>query len=250
MTETTDNAFLNGRLNILQPKQGYRAGADPVFLAAACDVQPGDRVLDLGCGVGTAMLCLLARVPEVSVTGVELQCDLVQLADRNLARNGFSGTVVEADIRALPKNLTEQDFDHVMTNPPFFDRETTSPALDVGRERGRGETVDLRTWLDAGLRRLAPGGGLTLVNRIERLPECLAHLLDRAGDITVRPLAPRTGRAAKLFVLRARKGAKGPFRLHPPLVLHRGKQHERDGESYTDEAQAILRRGHALALSN
>ncbi|MEO0916318.1 MAG: methyltransferase, partial [Pseudomonadota bacterium] len=62
MTATTDNAFLGGRLQVLQPAVGYRAGADPVLLAAAVDAGPGHSVLDVGCGVGTALLCLGTRV--------------------------------------------------------------------------------------------------------------------------------------------------------------------------------------------
>lgn len=250
MIETTDNAFLGGRLRLLQPRTGYRAGADPVFLAAAVDCAAGERVLDMGCGVGTAMLCLLARVPGVSVTGIELQDDLARLAEQNLKRNGFSGDVVQADLNALPRGLREQSFDHVMTNPPFFSRETSSPSDVLGREHGRGETISLRAWLDTALRRLAPGGSLTLINRIERLPECLALLSDRTGEIVVLPLAPRAGRDAKLFVLSARKGAKGVFRLCPPFILHEGDRHERDGDSYTPAAQRVLRDGQGLPLTD
>lgn len=250
MTEVSDNAFLGGQLNILQPRNGYRAGADPVFLAAAVDVSPGQHVLDLGCGVGTAMLCLLVRVPGVAVTGVELQADLVRLAQENLERNRLAGTVFQADIKALPRELRDRSFDHVMTNPPFFDRQSSSPAPDAGREQGRGETVTMRDWFDSALRRLVPGGRLTLVNRIERLPECLAILSGRTGDIVVLPLAARPGRSAKLFLLSARKGAKGAFRLMPQLVLHEGVQHDVDRDSYTQAAQRILRDGAALPLAD
>ncbi|MEM7752129.1 MAG: methyltransferase [Pseudomonadota bacterium] len=250
MTELTENAFLDGRLSIQQPKSGYRAGADPVFLAASVNALPGQRVLDLGCGVGTAMLCLLARVPDASVTGVERQHDLAQIAEGNLSRNGMPGAIVEADVRNLPRSLRDQTFDHVMTNPPFFDRNAGSEAMNAGRELGRGETLDLAVWLDLALRMLAPGGYLTLINRIERLPECLVALSGRAGDIVVLPLAPREERRAKLFLLSARKGAKGPFLLQPPFVVHTGAQHEHDGDSYTDRAQSILRKGQALPLNS
>ncbi|MEO1537123.1 MAG: methyltransferase [Pseudomonadota bacterium] len=248
MTDTRASSFLDGRLTIEQPVTGYRAGADPVFLAAAVGASAGEQVLELGCGVGTAFLCLGARVPGLDLTGVELQPALAELAERNLARNGIKGRVIAADLAALPLDLRARRFDHVLMNPPFFRRDEGSSAPDDSREQGRGETIDLMVWLDVALRRIKPGGTLTVVNRIERLPECLAGIAKRAGDVTVLPLAPRRDRAAKLFLLGARKGAKGPFVLKAPLVLHRGARHVADGESYTDAAQNILRKAAALPL--
>ena len=248
--QTTDSAFLGGQLRLLQPKHGYRAGADPVLLAAAVAAVPGQSILDLGCGVGTALFCLAARVGGLDLTGVELQAELVALAEENAARNGLTAQIFQGDVARLPEELRERRFDHVMTNPPFFDRTAGSAAPATSREAGRGEGIDLADWLDVALRRTAPKGRLTLINRIERLPECLAALQGRAGDIVVLPLLPRRDRAAKLFLMTARKDAKGPFALKAPLILHEGDRHEEDRDSYSAVAQDILRRGQALSLAD
>src|SRR5690348_10207584 len=76
----SDDALLGGRVKLLQPVEGYRVAIDPVLLAAAVPAGAGDSVLDLGCGVGAAALCLAARVPGCRVTGVEVQRELVWLA--------------------------------------------------------------------------------------------------------------------------------------------------------------------------
>jgi len=78
--ELTEDAFLGGRLRLRQPAAGYRAAIDPVLLAAAVPAAAGDSVADLGCGVATAGLCLLARVPGARVSGLELQAPLADLA--------------------------------------------------------------------------------------------------------------------------------------------------------------------------
>jgi tRNA1Val (adenine37-N6)-methyltransferase len=72
-TELTRDGFLGGRLALLQPRDGYRAGTDPVLLAAFVPAREGESVLDLGCGAGTAALCLAARVPVLELHGLELQ---------------------------------------------------------------------------------------------------------------------------------------------------------------------------------
>ena len=68
----TEDEFLGGQLRLLQPRHGYRAGMDAVLLAASVPAEPGQAVLDLGCGVGTAGLCLARRVEGLRITGVEL----------------------------------------------------------------------------------------------------------------------------------------------------------------------------------
>jgi len=237
----TRDAFLGGRLRLWQPARGYRAGIDPVLLAAAVPAQAGARVLELGCGVGTASLCLGARVAGLDLTGVEIQPDYAALARRNATENDQPLRVVTADVRALPAALSGTAYDHVLTNPPWFDRAHGTAARDAGRETGLGAAIPLSDWLDIALRRVRPGGTLTLVQRMARLPEALAAVDGRLGACQVLPVAARAGQPAGLFVLHGVKGRRTPFRLCPPLVLHAGAAHPGDREHYTPEANRVLR---------
>lgn len=245
MPDLTRDRFLGGRLTVLQPRAGYRAGIDPVLLAAAVPASAGQSVLELGCGAGVAGLCLAARVPGLRLTGVELQPDYADLARRNAAENGIAFEVVTADLAAMPAELRAQSFEHVIANPPYHSRTRGSAAPDAGRETALGEATPLSVWIDAAARRLAPGGLLTLIQRAERLPALLGAIDTRLGSVEILPLSPRVGRPARLLLLRARKGGRGTFRLHSPLILHEGSRHERDGDSYTDAVSAVLRRGAA-----
>jgi tRNA1(Val) A37 N6-methylase TrmN6 len=87
--QVTVDGFLGGRLRLAQPETGYRAGIDPVLLAAACPAQTGQEVLELGCGVGVASLCLGWRVPGLALSGVEIMGDYAQIARENAARNDY-----------------------------------------------------------------------------------------------------------------------------------------------------------------
>ena len=150
MSAVTEDGFLGGRLRIRQPKRGYRAGMDPVLLAAAVEARAGERALELGCGVGVALLCLLHRVPGLHGTGVERQGDLAALAEVNARANGAAARIVTADVAALPAALKVESFDHVLMNPPFFERHAGSAAADAGREAGRGEDWLMNTpWLSS-----------------------------------------------------------------------------------------------------
>jgi tRNA1(Val) A37 N6-methylase TrmN6 len=243
--ELSDDAFLGGALQLLQPRQGYRAATDPVLLAAAVPAHSGQRVLELGCGVGTAILCLGHRVPGLALFGVERQPAYAGLARANAARNGQEVQVIEGDIARLPAEL-RRPFDHVLVNPPYFPAGGGTAATDPGREAALREDTPLALWIDTATRRLAPGGWLTLIHLAERLPDLMAALDGRLGTASLLPLQPRAGRPASRLLLRARKGGRGAFRLLPPLILHDGAVHDGDRDSFTPDLQAVLRQGASL----
>jgi len=243
--DLTCDGFLSGRLRILQPRQGYRAAMDPVLLAAAVPAAAGQSVLELGCGVGVASLCLAARVPGLQVAGVELQPAYAGLARRNAAANGVAMVVWQADLADLPDALRQQSFDHVIANPPYFPPGGGTAARDAGRELALREALPLADWVAVGLRRLRAGGCLTVVQMAERLPDLMLALADQGG-VAVLPIAPRAGRPANRVILRVRKGGRAGFRLLAPLILHDGAAHGRDGDSQSALARAILRDGAAL----
>ena len=244
--DTTDDGFLGGRLRILQPRVGYRAATDPVLLAAATPARPGQSVLELGCGVGVASLCLLSRVPDLAAEGVERQAPYAALARRNAERNRLPLTVTEADLARPPAALRARSFDHVLANPPYFRANDGTSADDPGREAAFREETPLDQWIDAGLRRLVPGGWLTMIHLTDRLGDMLAALGTRAGSVMILPVAPRSGRPASRVILRARKGGRAPLTLLPPFILHQGDEHLRDGDDFTPAARAVLRDGGAL----
>jgi tRNA1(Val) A37 N6-methylase TrmN6 len=244
--DLTDDAFLDGRLRLWQPAKGYRAAADPVLLAAAAPAAPGARVLDLGCGAGTAGLCLAARVPGIALAGLERQAAYADLARRNAARNGVPAEVATGDVAHMPAAL-RRPFDIVLLNPPYLAPGDGTPAADPGREAALREDTPLSVWLDAAGRRLAPGGWLVLIQAAERLPDVLAALPRTVGSVTVLPTQSRPGRPARRVILRARKGGRAPFVLLPPLILHDAPAHDGDRDSYTPAARAVLRDGAALS---
>ncbi|MGR3466900.1 MAG: tRNA1(Val) (adenine(37)-N6)-methyltransferase [Shimia sp.] len=238
MAAETHDAFLGGRVRAWQPARGYRAGIDALLLAAACPVGPGEDVLELGCGVGVAALCLSART-GAAVTGLERQPDYAALA----RRNGVD--VIEGDLAAPPTALRQRSFAHVMMNPPYYDPASRLPGTDAGREAAHAEDTPLATWIGTARRRLAPRGMLTVIHRAERLLDLLAAL--RAGwAVEVLPLSPRAGRPAKLVLLRARKDGRAPFRLLSPLTLHDGAAHGGDVPDYAAWMRAVLSNAAAI----
>lgn len=239
MSDLRIDGFLGDRLRIAQPVRGYRAGADAVMLAAACPAEPGQYILELGCGAGVASLCLGWRVRGLAQTGVERDMEAADLARRNAAANQIALEVITSDLAAMPSGLRARSFDHVIANPPYFTGGTSSD--NSARALARQEQTPLAIWIEAALRRLRPGGLLTLIQRADRLDGAILALAGRAGDLMVLPVAARPGHDAGRVILRAKKGARGPMRLLAPFMMHKGAIHPGDGGDFTDAAQAVLR---------
>ena len=236
----SSDRLLGGRVLIQQPRQGYRVAIDPVLLAASVPISAGQRALDLGCGVGAAGLCLLARVPGAIVLGVEIDPDMASLADANGSANGHEAgrfTIVCADVAALAK--APADIDHVLMNPPFHDVGSTR-SHRAQRDRSTHGGDDLPIWLDLAYHRLRHRGSLSLIWPSARLSFAMAAVSRRFGSLKIMPIWPREGAPAKRVILRAVKGGRAPEALLTGLVLHGA------ANSYTHAADAILRDAAAL----
>ena len=249
--QVTQDTLLDGRVSLRQPAAGYRAAIDPVLLAAAVPAQPGDRVLDVGAGVGAAALCLAQRVENIRVTGIEVQRELVRLAGENVMLNGLEDHVriLVGDIERPPPRLEPRSYEHVMANPPHIEagqgRVSPEPAKAVANFEGAG---GLAAWIGFCLGMARQQGSITLIHRADRLVEVLDLLAGKAGEFVVFPLWAKDpfdeagASSAKRVIVRARIGSNAPLRLAGGLVLHHP-----DGR-YTDAAERVLRMGGTLAI--
>lgn len=238
--DTTDDAILGGKLNLLQPKSGHRAGHDAILLAAAAPKSM--LALDLGAGVGTAGLALLARKIAWQVTLVEIDPALLALASENAERNGFANAVrfVRGDVTqsiALPMDA----FDLVIMNPPFNDGTSLQASPDTARARAHaGDDSMTERWILRAARHCKSGGTLTIIHRPEATLPILKSLDGRFGAIEIIPVFPKPDASAIRLIVRAIKGRKTPTQMLPGITLN-----DQDGKP-TAAAEHILREGASL----
>lgn len=242
MSETSAGWLLGGQVRYRQPLQGFRTGIEPVLLAAAVPARPGETVLEAGTGAGAGLLCLAARVPGIGGAGVERDPRLAALARENLATNGFGAvSILEGDIEAPGCGRM---FAHAFANPPWHEAAAGTPPAHPARIGAKCGGERLAGWTAALARRIAPRGTLTLILPAARVAEALAAAAaSGCGSLTLFPLWPWPGRPAKLTLVQAIRGGRGPLRLSAGLVLHG------PGGRFTTEADAILSGGVALDLA-
>jgi tRNA1(Val) A37 N6-methylase TrmN6 len=241
--DVVENALLGGKVRLLQPARGYRAGMDAALLAAAVPARAGDRVLEAGCGVGAVLLQIAARCAGAQLTGLERDGVASALALRNAALNSMEDRIeiVAGDVASGFAALDRPTFDWAVSNPPFFDDETALRA-PAAAKRGAWIADDgLGAWTDFVVRGVREGGGIVVIHRADRLADLLALLGTRCGSFVIRPVQPFADQPSKRILVQARKAGRAPLRLLPALILH-----DRSGSRHTPEAEAVLRGDSAL----
>ncbi len=272
---TTDDAFLDGQVQVLQLKSGYRAGSDAVMLAAAAPLesvplesaplesvsvkvglgarepQGCARVLDAGAGVGVAALCVAARCDSAAVTLVETEPVLCTLAARNMRRNGFRAraTIIAGDLTGpaadlMAKGLKLESYDHVLANPPFFDCQRGTAAADPLRAGARAMAPGgLERWARFLAACARPGGSVTMIHKADALEGVLQALLRRFGALRVLPIHSRAGEPAQRILVQGIKGSRAPLQILPGFIVHE------QNNSFTARATSVLRHGAALSMT-
>ncbi len=230
MTETvadiTEDAFLGGQLRLRQKRSGHRAGHDAILLAAATEARAGDRVVDLGAGIGAAGLALAWRVAGIHLSLVEIDPELVELARANATANAIAAEAMVLDVTAdaqafAASGLVPDSVDIVLTNPPFNDPARHRGSPDQARHVAHVATDEtLDAWVHAARRILRSNGVLTLIWRADGIAEVLAALSRGFGSVSVLPVHGEARRPAIRVLVRAVKGGRAPTRLLPGLMLN------------------------------
>jgi tRNA1(Val) A37 N6-methylase TrmN6 len=224
--ETTEDAFLGGRLRLRQPKSGHRAGHDAMLLAAATAARPGDRVVDFGAGVGAAGLALATRVPGIEIILVEIDEKLAELARGNAASNAIKAKVIAMDIASsadvfAAAGLAPDSVDVVLMNPPFNDSRRHRSSPDKSREIAHvADATTLDDWVHAARRILKSGGVLTLIWRADALAEILSALDRGFGSLAMLPVHGDSAKPAIRVLIRAIKGGRAPTQICAGVMLN------------------------------
>jgi len=216
--ETIDS-FLNGKLQIIQSRQGYRFSVDALLLAEFVSARNEDIVIDLGAGCGIISLFLAVKRKVGFIVGLELQEELASQAQRNIALNKLEKkiAVIRGDLRHLPIGPA---FAHIVVcNPPYRRQKSGRINPDSSKAIARHElSTKVNDILSAGKALLKEGGRLALIYPANRLAEIFAKM--RIQDIEPKRLQivfPNPSSHAKLAMIEGRLHGKSGLKILPPL---------------------------------
>lgn len=207
-------------LTLRQDERFFKLGQDSVLLSSFAKPRRNAKVLDLGCGTGA--LALLIYRPDLTITGLELQPEPLELFRASIADNGVDIAAVQGDLRAIRTIFPHGSMDYVICNPPYFDRtagkSAPSPEKRTARQDG---TCTVEEVAVATSFVLHTGGKAAFVFRPERL-WVLLQALDRVRLVPkrLRFVHQNAATAPSAVLVECRKGGSPEgLNIEPPLLV-------------------------------
>ena len=234
----TQDTFFNGKVCVRQTADGYRFSIDAVILAWHITPAPGARVVDLGTGCGIIPLILAFRHPSVSITGIEIQPQLAQIATENAAANQMADrvSIVCADIRNADDHLPAGTADIVVCNPPF--RKVDAGRINPDEERAiaRHElAVTLKDILAAVKRALRTAGEFAAIYPAFRAPDMICAMREAGIEPKlVRAIHSRQHEEARLVLIKGTRNGRPGAVIPAPLVIYEAENR------YTPEVERMF----------
>lgn len=235
---TDDIGF--GGYKLMQDTDAFCYGVDAVLLADFAKAQETDQVLDLCCGNGAVSLIMEALYSPAGITGLELQKNAADLAERNMELNGLVSKcrIICGDAKDAEKLFEAGSFSLVVCNPPYFEsgRGVISDA-DAKRLSRHESTAGLEDFMKAAAYVLKKGGRLCLVHRPDRLADIMSFARQFGLEPKImRMVVPHRGEAPNLVLLQFVKGGGKELKIIPELAVRT------KGGGFTDEIDQIYRR--------
>ena len=234
--ERLDDLQRNG-LKIIQKTDGFCFGMDAVLLSGFASVKPGERALDLGTGAGIIPLLLSAKTKGDHFTGLEIQTEIMKMAQRSVALNGLEKKIdiIQGDIKEASRIFGAASFDVVTSNPPYMnDAHGLKNPGDVKAISRHEVLCTLEDVVREGTKALKPGGRFYMVHRPHRLAEIITvmrqYKLEPKRMKFVHPFADKD---ANMVLIEAVRGGGAWLKLEPPVIVYK------EPGVYTDEIYEI-----------
>ena len=221
-------------MKIVQNTDMFSFSLDSVLLANFVSLNKKiTNVLDIGCGNAPIPLILSTKT-NASITGVEIQRDVFDMAKRSVSINNLDDriNIINDDINNYVNDIESDTFDVITCNPPFFKVNPDSNFNDseykvIARHEVK---LDLNQLFKISRKLLKNGGVVSIVHRPDRLIDIISAM--RENNIEpkrLRLIYPKVGRECNMVLIEGSKNGSSGLKILSPLITH-----NEDG-SYTRE---------------
>ncbi len=202
---------------LYQPTSGYCYNSDSIFLYDFISAfKPKGKLLDVGCGVGIISL-LLSRDFNIETTIIDKQEKMLNYAKHNYAINHLE---VKSHLGDFTEMETEEKFDFIVSNPPFYDSRVTQSEnthLNIARY---AHHLPIADFIAKVKQLLKPRGWFIFCYDAKQIDLLLHHLkINGINPEKIQFVHSKLDRESKLVMIAARMNSKSMTQILPPFVV-------------------------------
>ena len=225
-------------LKIIQNKEWFCFGMDSVILANfARKEKKGSKILDLGTGTGIIAILLSKKVDNSKITGIEIQKEVAEMAQRSVKLNNLENNVqiINEDINNISKVMGQVKFDVVITNPPYKEQKTGIVNENKIKMISRHEvTAKLEDFIRVASEQLKDYGNFYMINRPERIIDIFENLRKfKLEPKEMQFIYPKKDKSPNAVLVRAVKYGRKFLKIREPLIVYN------DDGTYTEQLLKI-----------
>lgn len=227
-------------LKIIQETDGFCFGIDSILLSDfAKNIKKNSKVADLGTGTGIIGLLLCKKTNLAEMTGIEIQEDVANMAERSIKLNNLEEKfrIINSNINEIfSKKLLEKNvFDVVVMNPPYKEVGTGEINENEKKLISRHEIkANLSDFIKTASGLLKDKGELYIVHKPERMPDIIQKLREnKIEPKELRVVYSNKNSEASLILIKAVKGGKKFLKIDRPLYIYN------ESGQYSDEIKKI-----------
>ena len=234
--ERIDDLQCKGYRLIQKPK-GFCFGVDAVLLSDFSKVKKGQRVLDLCTGSGVIPILLAAKTEGEHFTGLELQSEYADMAERSVRLNRLEDRIdiLCGDVREIRNLFAPASFSVVTVNPPYMTDHHGLKNLYEPKTIARHEVaLSLDDVVRAASYVLPERGSFFMIHKPFRLAE-IFHVMKEyhLEPKRMRLIHPYVDKEPTMVMIEGTKGGRERITVEPPLILYKDKN------VYSDEIHRI-----------
>ena len=202
---------------LYQPTSGYCYNSDSIFLYDFISgFNPKGQLLDVGCGVGIISL-LLSRDFPVETTIIDKQKKMLDYARHNFSLNGLKA---EAHLDDFTTFQTEERYDFIVSNPPFYDpsvAQSEDTHLNIARY---SHHLPIELFMKRVKTFLKPKGWFIFCYDAKQIDVLLLHLKNYGiNPEKIQFVHSKLDRDSKLVMIAARNNSRSMTQILPPFVV-------------------------------
>lgn len=238
--ETLDDLQLNG-LHVIQKRDGFRFGVDAVLLANFAEIKKDNRVVDLCSGTGIIPFIIAGKTKASSITGIEIQNEMVEMANRSIRFNNLENRVnfINGDLKDIDLLKSIPKADVVTVNPPYklCNSGIINPNDKIAIARHE-IACNLEDVIIACKTLLKDNKRMYMIHRPDRLADII--MLMRKHKIEpkrIQMIHPNTKKAPNIVLVEGQRDGGAFLKWEPPIYVYN------DNGGYSEQIDKIYGRG-------